>query len=114
MMVTVRGRVSGVGVGVCACADASTSAMKLSRTGNVARFFINPKTPRVALILSETPLRFARAAFGCQHLLWYEPLIPHIKRKILTLEVAKVKTLESAKNPLLCALQRLSLRALCV
>ena len=42
MMVTVRGRVCsgvGCGAGVCACADAS--AIKLNRTGNIARLFIN-------------------------------------------------------------------------
>jgi hypothetical protein len=44
MTVTVRGRVScGVGeaTGVCACADATASIVKLSRTGNIKRFFIN-------------------------------------------------------------------------
>ena len=47
MTVTVRGRVScGVGeaAGVCACADATASVVKLSRTGNIKRFFINPNS----------------------------------------------------------------------
>lgn len=47
MTVTVRGRVScGVGeaAGVCACADAAVSNVKLSRTGNIERFFINPNS----------------------------------------------------------------------
>jgi hypothetical protein len=43
MTMTVRGRVDngvGCGAGVCACAETSTSDMKLSITGNIARVFI--------------------------------------------------------------------------